>query len=286
MNTDQNNASVTTGIINAFEPNALGRDFIIGDLHGCYGLFQAHLDHVEFDPAKDRIFSVGDLIDRGPDSFKCLQLLDEPWFHAVYANHEDLMCYFLGTKDDPYNYGHWWYRNGGNWYDNCDDTRFLVKDLAKKAVELPRLITVKGQFHVIHAEVFSDVELTDEDLANPECANTVLMTRSADGECGIWGRELFMELYAREHNQTVLDHVRKSLEQYHWAIQTKCSPIFSGHTIVTNPAQIGQCINIDTGAFTSTKHDEFGLTMYSVNSECFYKANRNGIVEVQPTVIL
>lgn len=70
--------------------NERGRDFIVGDIHGCLGdLVQAMAD-VSFDPERDRLFSVGDLIDRGPESLGVLELAQEPWFHAVAGNHEEV----------------------------------------------------------------------------------------------------------------------------------------------------------------------------------------------------
>src|SRR3546814_1363745 len=68
--------------------NTAGRDFIVGDLHGCLDLLQVELARIAFDPTRDRLFSVGDLTDRGPDSMGCLRLLREPWFYAVHGNHE------------------------------------------------------------------------------------------------------------------------------------------------------------------------------------------------------
>jgi serine/threonine protein phosphatase 1 len=41
-----------------------GRDFVLGDLHGTTDLLRLLMEHVAFDPKKDRLFSVGDLIDR------------------------------------------------------------------------------------------------------------------------------------------------------------------------------------------------------------------------------
>ncbi|AWB34715.1 metallophosphoesterase [Orrella marina] len=67
--------------------NTTGRDFIVGDMHGCHDLFEAELEKASFDPACDRIVSVGDLIDRGPNSLACLRFLKQPWFHAVHGNH-------------------------------------------------------------------------------------------------------------------------------------------------------------------------------------------------------
>lgn len=36
--------------------NPHGRDFVIGDLHGCYDFLQKLMQHVEFDYKKDRLF--------------------------------------------------------------------------------------------------------------------------------------------------------------------------------------------------------------------------------------
>ncbi len=68
--------------------NVRGRDFCIGDLHGCREMLDRLLTAVAFDPASDRLFSVGDLVHRGPDSAACLRLAEEPWFLPVMGNHE------------------------------------------------------------------------------------------------------------------------------------------------------------------------------------------------------
>ena len=53
-------------VVRRFSTNPNGRDLIVGDLHGCVSKFRARLDEVGFDPARDRVFALGDLIDRGP----------------------------------------------------------------------------------------------------------------------------------------------------------------------------------------------------------------------------
>ncbi len=69
-------------------PNDRGRDYFVGDIHGEYELLMSELDRLSFDPTRDRLFSVGDLIDRGPDSLQALRLIREPWFYGVLGNHE------------------------------------------------------------------------------------------------------------------------------------------------------------------------------------------------------
>jgi predicted phosphodiesterase len=63
------------------------RTLIIGDIHGCYDELQSLLE--KFDPRDDdRIFSVGDVINRGPDSDKCVNLLKQLNARTVMGNHE------------------------------------------------------------------------------------------------------------------------------------------------------------------------------------------------------
>jgi len=83
--------------IRHFEHNASGRDFAVGDIHGHFSELQAALDAVAFDPALDRLFSVGDLVDRGPESAKALEWLEKPWFMAVQGNHEELAIEYALT---------------------------------------------------------------------------------------------------------------------------------------------------------------------------------------------
>ncbi|MGC9207998.1 MULTISPECIES: metallophosphoesterase [Acidithiobacillus] len=71
--------------------NLQGRDFIVGDLHGHPDVLYRLMDQVGFDVDTDRLFSVGDLVDRGPNSAAALDLLDAPWFYPVLGNHDAML---------------------------------------------------------------------------------------------------------------------------------------------------------------------------------------------------
>lgn len=49
--------------------------YAIGDLQGCYDPFRKLLDQIDFDPAKDRLWLSGDLVNRGPKSLQLVRFV-------------------------------------------------------------------------------------------------------------------------------------------------------------------------------------------------------------------
>ena len=58
------------------DANAHGHDFVAGDVHGEFATLEQLLDDVGFEAARDRLFALGDLIDRGPDSTAALDWIE------------------------------------------------------------------------------------------------------------------------------------------------------------------------------------------------------------------
>lgn len=153
-----------TTLHRTLEANTQGRDFIIGDLHGCLDLLTAEMDRQHFDPSIDRMFCVGDLADRGPDAMGCLRLLNEPWFYSVRGNHEDMLLGYLPSagsaiKPSP-GAGALLMRNGGDWVEALDKAEMLeLRDsILPKVAELPYVISVgegASRFNVAHAELMA-----------------------------------------------------------------------------------------------------------------------------------
>ncbi|MNJ51421.1 Serine/threonine-protein phosphatase 2 [compost metagenome] len=134
-------------MIKHYPKNTKGRDFAVGDIHGHFTKLQKALDSIGFDPLCDRLFSVGDLVDRGPECRDALEWLDKPWFHAVRGNHDDYVCRFDTCNSDN------WVYNGGSWFAGLawDEQQ----EFATQFRELPFAIEVEtdaGLVGIVHAE--------------------------------------------------------------------------------------------------------------------------------------
>ena len=80
-------------------------DYCISDIHGHYDLFCRLLDKIRFSGG-DKIYVLGDIIDKGPDSIRLAKLLfSMPNVYCIAGNHEyDFLKYYRALMQQTENY--------------------------------------------------------------------------------------------------------------------------------------------------------------------------------------
>jgi serine/threonine protein phosphatase 1 len=230
--------------------NTEGRDFVVGDVHGCFSLLDTELAARGYDPTRDRLFSVGDLIDRGKESTAVLEVVQRQRIQAVRGNHEQMIHAWATTggperyrtrraapdADHPPEpvYGNASIRsllsNGAEWFiDLCGDDGDRAHEKACRIASyfgaLPYAIEIEtayGRIGIVHADV-------------PAESWTGLLHRLEVGQCQptreamLWGRGRWLRQEAAPH----IDGV---------------TAVIVGHTAGRAVVQRCNVINIDTGA--------------------------------------
>uniref|UniRef100_UPI00403F49B0 metallophosphoesterase n=1 Tax=Pseudomonas sp. G166 TaxID=3094846 RepID=UPI00403F49B0 len=210
----------------SFPPNKKGRDFVVGDIHGHFKLLTTALDKLDFDTELDRIFSVGDLIDRGPDSIDVLNWLEKPWFHAVRGNHEQMLIDCIsGQGDIPRHI-----RNGGAWLYELQPP--VQHELLKALQALPLIIEINlssdQTIGIVHAEA-------------PVIRSNDGWQEAKDAITGSFG-----EQHQRQALKTAL-YAREKIEQQDHTSIKGIDRLYVGHSSVPGVIHLGNVVYIDTG---------------------------------------
>ncbi|MFY9261052.1 MAG: symmetrical bis(5'-nucleosyl)-tetraphosphatase [Gallionella sp.] len=121
--------------------------YVIGDIQGCYTELQSLLGAIAFDATRDRLWFVGDLVNRGPQSLAVLRLVKSLGESAitVLGNHDlHLLAVAAGVAK----------LHHGDTLDeilNAPDREELLTWLRHRP-----LFHVSGQFAMVHAGLLPD----------------------------------------------------------------------------------------------------------------------------------
>ena len=225
--------------------NTEGRDFVVGDIHGHFELVEQLLKAIDFDEAVDRLISVGDGIDRGPESHRALEFLEKPWFYSILGNHESLL---IDSQAREYGVYELWMKNGGEWSDLVSE-EYLNRsvEIYKKLPYVIEIETKNGIVGVVHADV--PPTLSWDKLIFGLSTGRI---KRKDRQKLIWSRDSYRNL-------------RKSREDPEMVIEPNIEGVYRiylGHSIVNSPCLFGNLMFIDTGAYVTGN-----LTAVDLNNE-------------------
>jgi serine/threonine protein phosphatase 1 len=229
----------------SFPPNEQGRDFVVGDVHGHFELLATALDKLDFNTEIDRVFSVGDLIDRGPDSENVLHWLAKPWFHAVRGNHEQMVIDGIcGCGDKPRHI-----RTGGAW---LYELNLAIQDQLLNALQaLPLIIEIdlsaNKTIGIVHAQ--APMIRPNNDWQGAKDAITGKLGKQVQQQA------LAQALYARN-----------KIEQQDRTPITGIHELYVGHSTVPTVTRLGNVVYVDTGCSFS----DGALSLVEISSRAVF----------------
>jgi len=141
--------------IDHYSRNTVGRDLVVGDVHGCFSKLDVALRRIGFND-NDRLFMLGDLIDRGPESHLVLDFFKRhPNAVSIMGNHEDSLVRVIDKEQDPithlHSYGGMWITRLGIDHDLPIE---ILDEFAAFFRKLPiaiELKTSRGLVAMVHA---------------------------------------------------------------------------------------------------------------------------------------
>ena len=203
--------------------------YVVGDIHGCYSLLMDELANVNFNFEQDLLISVGDIVDKGPQSYQCLELIEKKWFTMVRGNHEELCI--QGNYNSFFRKIHKKY--GGEWFYALENTaRNQIVAKLKKLPIMLELHTRQKKIGIVHG----DIQLDDwnalkarVEAKNSDVTNTFLTYADV-----LWGRS----------------RIKNSKD---YGTVQNINEVYLGHTVVETMVKRNNCFYIDTGAYQSNR---------------------------------
>ena len=223
--------------IQHFEKNKKGNDYVVGDIHGRYELVEKALKKINFNKNQDRLFCVGDLIDRGKNSAQVLNFLRNPYVHAIRGNHEDMLLeLYAGAVEPSYedllSYAdsiglHWWLSV------NKKERLEILEELRRLPL-VSEIVTDRGNVGLVHADVPIGLSwIKFKEAINEGDENVIIKA--------LWGRTRL--------SYGIVEEVQD------------IGRIYVGHTVQSKIRKLGNVVAIDTGAV-------FNQQLTLVNIEC------------------
>ena len=169
--------------------------YVVGDIQGCFEPFKALLDKVGFSPDRDRLWSVGDLVNRGPGNLETLR-----WFYA----HRDNVTMVLGNHDLHLLAVSCGARNPSH-KDNLDDILEAPdRDQLIEWLHFQPLAHHENGITMVHAGIPPIWTVKDTLERAWEVENALQGARCLDFLCGMYGNEP----YVWENSLSGMDRLR------------------------------------------------------------------------------
>ena len=205
----------------------MNNTYVCGDIHGEYEKLKKALELVNFDFENDNLISLGDIVDRGPDSYACIELLLKVKnLISIRGNHDYEWYNYINTK-----------KHGFMWNQGQIETNLSYIERNIDPSVHKEFFESQVDYHVdennnlfVHGGFNRRKHITDK-IYN---SRDVL----------IWDRDLLSSAIGYESTKN---------KEYPFKIKDNFKEVFLGHTPVqyfnkTTPQQYANIWLLDTGA--------------------------------------
>jgi serine/threonine protein phosphatase 1 len=236
------------------------RFWFVGDVHGRADLLATLIDAVTQLEQEPKFIFLGDIVDRGPSSRKCLDIVQDvlsshPGSRLLLGNHDDMFLSAMraGVED----------RSARHWRDRCGGKETLESyGFPQDIGEAARMIKAS---HASHLRTLDDAAMLLRFGPFVACHAGINPRIPLDGQHKLdvlWIRDGFLD----------------------WDDE-RLVPVIHGHSITDNemPVMTENRISLDTGAFYSGRLTCLRLDL-AERSLDFFQARPEGFVQVAPEI--
>ena len=154
--------------------------YAIGDLQGCYDPLCRLLDYISFDQVADRVWFVGDLVNRGPQSLEVLRFVKSLGASAtvVLGNHDLHLLmqsegYGKASKEDTFH----------------DVLGAVDREDLLLWLRAQPLFHVEGEWAMVHAGLLPEWTVAQAKALSDEASAALTSTGFRDFLANMWGSE-------------------------------------------------------------------------------------------------
>ncbi len=221
------------------------REFVIGDIHGEYDKLIKCLKAVNFDYQNDKLIQLGDIVDRGPHSYHCIEELKLiKNLILIKGNHDE--CWFESLKNGNASTGMLWKQGAQqtylSYYNEGVNPEYHYDFFDKQVlfhIDDQRRYFVHGGFNRHH-----------------------FIYEQPDNTVFTWDRDLWASALSYESMKD---------QTYGFKIKGKPLEVFIGHTPTimwnkTEPMKAANIWNLDTGSGKGGL-----LTIMNIKTKEFYQ---------------
>lgn len=210
------------------------RHLIVGDIHGRLTTLYRLLESINYDPADDILYSVGDLVDRGPYSLETIEFFTKynENRYVIMGNHEYMMIHPDQWRDV-------WIMNGGQkTVDSIENNGYTQEQANQMVHNFPVVLDVgasheENSFRLVHAEFPKDwsdqylMEVLERDPSDRDVQEL------------IWGRNLInLAQICYRSNTDPNEALTFASGRHRWT--------FCGHTPISQVQRFGDVYFTDT----------------------------------------